>query len=243
MGMGTIESILGEYGYPGSGILAGSLGGRSVLACFVTAREEQARNRLFQEQNDSLSIRVYGADAAREQEAILYYPVRVCAGGIVAANGDHAETVCASLDAGHSFQYAMSARCYNPDAPAFTPRIACLVLPTGRYTLGIVKKADDSADCRRKYWSYDPADGTAHMIVAYDGGGEPPRPFSGEPRVCEISGSSAELTERIWRALDAENRVSLYVRVTDLFSGRFESSVKNASLQADALMRPDQAFF
>ncbi len=226
--MDAIESILEENRYPGSGILAGSLGGRSVIACFVTAREENGRDSFFQEQEDALAICVNGSNAARDRGTILYYPLRVCAGSIVAANGDHADTVCASLDAGHSFQYAMSARCYEPDAPVFTPRIACLVLPTGRYTLGIVKKADDSADCRRKYWSCDPLEGTAHLICTYDGGGEPPRSFSGEPLACGISGSPVDLTERIWRGLDAEKRVSLYVRVTDLYGGRFESAMKNA---------------
>ena len=90
-----------------------------------------------------------------DPKLIFYTPIRICNGAIVVTNGDHTETVCESLLAGHSFQYAMSARCYEPDAPNYTPRIAGLMLPTGRYTLSIVKKMTDADDCRRKYWSFD----------------------------------------------------------------------------------------
>jgi len=44
------------------------------------------------------------------------------------------------------------------------------------------------------------------------------------------AGTAQELADEIWRALDATNRVALYVRYTDLFSGRFTSAVKNKLL-------------
>jgi IMP cyclohydrolase len=228
--MDTIESILGENRYPGSGILAGSLGGRSVIAYFITARGAYGRNRFFREEGESLAIRSYGADKARERQASLFFPVRVCGGSIVVSNGDHTDTICASLAAGHTFQYAMSARCFEYDAPVYTPRIAALMLPTGRYTIGIVKKADDSADCRRKYWSCDAGEGVAHLIFTYDGDGEPPPSYSGEPFKIEISGSPAELADRIWRALGEKNRVALYTRFTNLSNGKYDSAIKNAGL-------------
>lgn len=225
--MNTIDSLLKGNPYPGRGILIGSLGGRSVVAYFLMGRSENSRNRVFREEGEDLLIDLYDGSKVTDASLILYTPVRVCGGSIVVSNGDHTDTICESLLGGHSFQYAMSTRCYEPDAPNYTPRIAGLALPTGRYTLGIVKKADDLADCRRKYWSYDPKEGVAHLIHTYEGDGNPLPSFLGEPRELELCGAPEELANHIWGALNREHRVALYVRSTDLANGRFEGVVKN----------------
>ena len=229
--MDSIASVLSGNTYPGRGILLGSVAGQAVIAYFIMGRSENSRNRVFREEGDTLSIVPYDEAKIADPKLIFYTPVRVCQEAIVVTNGDHTETVCESLAGGHSFQYAMSARCYEPDAPNYTPRIAGLVLPTGRYTIGIVKKAEDSDDCRRKYWSYDPKEGTAHLIHTYQGVGAPLPPFTGEPREITISGSAEELADELWSALDRENRIALYVRLTDLFNGKFTSVLKNKLLR------------
>ena len=228
--MVSIFDALSENTYPGRGILLGSIEGQAVVAYFLTGRSENSRNRVFRAREGSLLILPFDESKVTDPKLIFYTPVRVCNDTIVVTNGDHTETVCESLKAGHSFQYAMSARCYEPDAPNYTPRIAGLVLPTGRYTLGIVKKEEDAVDCRRKYWSYDPKANAAHLIHTYQSDGDPLPPFSGDPRELRIEGTAQSLADEIWRALDAENRVSLYVRFTDLSNGRFTSAVKNARL-------------
>lgn len=228
--MVSILEALSGNAYPGRGILLGSIGGHALCAYFLTGRSENSRNRVFREDADSLSILPFDESRITDPKLIFYTPVRLCNDAIVVTNGDHTETICESLKAGHSFQYAMSARCYEPDAPNYTPRIAGLMLPTGRYTLGIVKKEPDSPDCRRKYWSYDPKEGAAHLIHTYAGDGDPLPAFSGDPCAVALSGTAAELAQEIWRALDAQNRVALYVRLTDLSNGRFTSAQKNARL-------------
>ena len=228
--MVSIKEALSTNTYPGRGILLGSLGGQAVCAYFLTGRSENSRNRVFQEDEDQLSILPFDETRVTDPKLIFYTPIRVCHDSIVVTNGDHTETVCESLKAGHSFQYAMSARCYEPDAPNYTPRIAGLMLSTGRYTLCIVKKEADSPDCRRKYWSYDPKEGVAHLIHTYAGDGEPLPAFTGEPREVSLCGTAQELAEEIWRALDRQNRVALAVRLTDLSNGRFTSALKNARL-------------
>lgn len=228
--MTSITNALSKNAYPGRGILLGSLGAQALTAYFVTGRSENSRNRIFREAGDTLTILPFDAEKISDPKLIFYTPIRVCNDTIVITNGDHTETVCESLAAGHSFQYAMSTRCYEPDAPNYTPRIAGLVLPTGRYTLGIVKKQDDAPDCRRKYWSFDPKEGLAHLIHTYQGDGTPLPPFSGEPVPISICGTAQELAEEIWHALHAENRVALYVRLTDQFTGKMTSAVKNARL-------------
>ena len=147
--MVSIAEALSGNTYPGRGILLGSIEGQAVVAYFLTGRSENSRNRVFREDGDTLAILPYDESRVTDAKLIFYTPVRVCNDAIVVTNGDHTETVCESLKAGHSFQYAMSARCYEPDAPNYTPRIAGLVLPTGRYTLGKKKKESDAVDCRR----------------------------------------------------------------------------------------------
>jgi IMP cyclohydrolase len=228
--MVSIANALKENRYPGRGILLGSIGRQAVTAYFLTGRSENSQNRIFREDGDTLLILPFDESKISDPKLIFYTPIRICNDAIVVTNGDHTETVCESLLAGHSFQYAMSARCYEPDAPNYTPRIAGLMLSTGRYTLGIVKKIVDADDCRRKYWSFDAKEGVAHMIHTYQSDGDPLPPFEGEPRELSVSGTAESLAEEIWSALDKDNRVSLYVRLTDLSNGRFTSVVKNKML-------------
>jgi len=228
--MVSIVNALKENRYPGRGILLGSIGRQAVTAYFLTGRSENSQNRIFREDGDTLLILPFDESKISDPKLIFYTPIRICNDAIVVTNGDHTETVCESLLAGHSFQYAMSARCYEPDAPNYTPRIAGLMLSTGRYTLGIVKKMVDADDCRRKYWSFDAKEGVAHMIHTYQSDGDPLPPFEGEPREIAVSGTAESLAEEIWGALDKDNRVSLYVRLTDLSNGRFTSVVKNKML-------------
>ena len=228
--MVSIAKTLEGNTYPGRGILLGSVGGLAVTAYFLTGRSENSRNRIFRTEDDALLILPYDESKVSDPTLIFYTPIRVCNSAIVVTNGDHTETVCESLRAGHSFQYAMSARCYEPDAPNYTPRIAGLVLPTGRYTLGIVKKEAEAAECRRKYWSFDPKEGMAHLIHTYQSDGDPLPPFEGEPRELSICGNAESIAGEIWSALDADNRVSLYVRLTELANGRFTDAMKNKLL-------------
>lgn len=228
--MSTIASTLRNNAYPGRGILLGQSGGRAVAAYFITARSENSRNRVLREEEDRLAILPFDESKVTDPKLIFYTPMRICPEAIVVSNGDQTQTICESLMAGHTMQYAMSARCYEPDAPNYTPRIAGMILPTGRYTLGIVKKAEDAPDCRRKYWSYDPAEGKGHLIHTYESDGDPLPTFLGEPRELQLSGTTQELADEIWSALNRENRVALYVRFTDLFNGRYESAIRNRNL-------------
>ena len=49
---------------------------------------------------------------------------------------------------------------------------------------------------------------------------------SGASRSAWRSGAE-ELTRSIWESLDANNRISLYVRMTDLATGRYEEKLIN----------------
>jgi len=225
--MNTIESLLNGNAYPGRGILIGTCGDRAVIAYFLMGRSKASRNRVFREEGDTLRIDLCETGKTSSAALILYTPIRVCNGNIVVTNGDQTETICESLLGGHSFQYALSTRGYEPDAPNYTPRISGMVLPSGRFAMSILRRSPQSADCVRKYWSYDSQEGAGRLIHTYEGDGNPLPAFVGEPRELEVRGKPEELAERIWNALDRENRVALYVRYTDLANGRFESAMRN----------------
>lgn len=225
--MNTISSLLKGNPYPGRGILVGTIRERAVIAYFLMGRSENSRNRVVREEGDTLRIDLCDDGKATSTKLILYTPVRVCNGSIIVTNGDQTETICESLLGGHSFQYALSTRGYEPDAPNYTPRISAMVLPTGRYTIGMLRKSSRSVDCVRKYWSYDAQEGIGRLIHTYESDGDPLPTFVGEPRELALSGEPEELANELWSALDADNRISLYVRYTDLANGRFESAMRN----------------
>ena len=57
--------------------------------------------------------------------------------------------------------------------------------------------------------------------------GNPIPTFQGEPERVAIPDSIDELTEKLWSALDANNKISLYVRYIDLATGESENRMIN----------------
>ncbi|MBQ7825815.1 MAG: inosine monophosphate cyclohydrolase, partial [Clostridia bacterium] len=51
--------------------------------------------------------------------------------------------------------------------------------------------------------------------------------FQGEPERVAMVNDIDAFTDEIWNALDAENKISLYVRYTDLESGAVETRLIN----------------
>ncbi len=99
-----------------------------------------------------------------------------------------------------------------------------------RYSLSILKSCNgDPSSCQRFTFTYsDPRAGEGHFIHTYDGDGNPLPSFSGEPEWVEIPGEIGEFTEKLWEALNPDNKVSLFVRYIDLKTGSFETRIVNA---------------
>ena len=58
--------------------------------------------------------------------------------------------------------------------------------------------------------------------------GEPLPSFEGEPERVDIDAASArELADRVWAALNEDNKVSLFVRYLDLETGKDETVIIN----------------
>lgn len=210
--MTDIFEYLGARPYPGRGILLGTApDGGAVCAYFIMGRSENSRNRVFEKTPDGIRTRAFDEAKMTDPSLIIYHPVRRTERGLIVTNGDQTDTIWK----GHGFVAALRTRTFEPDAPNWTPRISGFVSADGNYKLSILRASDaEGARCVRCFYEYEPEPGKARFISTYEGFGSPLPSFSGEPvEVCLPELAARELAERLWDALNAENRVSLYVSV------------------------------
>ena len=232
--MKTLElaALLRGNPYPGRGIVLGRSpdGNKAVIAYFIMGRSENSRNRVFVETPDGIRTQAHDPSKMTDPSLIIYAPVRVFGSATVVTNGDQTDTIREGLAAGRSFAEALRKRTFEPDKPNYTPRISGLVDKDGGYTLSILKSADgDPASCRRYFFEYgDPLAGQGHYIHTYMGDGDPLPSFEGEPEQVAIPCDTPEaLADLVWDSLNADNKVSLFVRYIDLATGTWESVIKN----------------
>ena len=232
--MKTLElaALLRGNPYPGRGIVLGRSpdGNKAVIAYFIMGRSENSRNRVFVETPDGIRTQAHDPSKMTDPSLIIYAPVRVFGSATVVTNGDQTDTIREGLAAGRSFAEALRTRTFEPDRPNYTPRISGLVDKDGGYTLSILKSADGNpASCRRYFFEYgDPLAGQGHYIHTYMGDGDPLPSFEGEPEQVAIPcDTPEELADLVWDSLNADNKVSLFVRYIDLATGTWESVIKN----------------
>ena len=215
--MTDLFKYLSQRPYPGRGILLGATpSGKSAVAYFIMGRSENSRNRVFERTEDGIRTRAYDESRMTDPSLIIYHPVRRVGRGLVVTNGDQTDTLRDYLLSGRTFAGALRTREFEPDGPNWTPRISGLLSPDGSYKLSILKAGSaEGAPCLRFFYEYEKAvPGAGHFISTYEGFGSPLPSFSGEPVAVEVPElGAAALAERIWAALDGDNRVSLYVCV------------------------------
>jgi len=228
----NLLELLKSNAYPGRGIVLGrSAGGKSAVAVyFIMGRSENSRNRVFVPTEDG--IRTEARDPAKmtDPSLIIYHPVREAGRGLIVTNGDQTDTIRDFLLEGRTFAEALRQRTFEPDAPNYTPRISGLLSPDGSFWLSILKSADgDAACCCRYFYHYDASlAGEGRFIHTYRGDGNPLPSFEGEPvRVALEAGDPETLADRVWEALNPENKVSLFVRFADLSDGSHRDAIRN----------------
>ena len=162
--------ILREYlrakRYPGRFLLAGmNSKGEAVLAYAIMGRSENSRNRVFTLDGNTLRTKAYDENKVEDPSLIIYNAKRENDRYIVLTNGDQSDTIFDALERGESLESALIKRTYEPDAPAYTPRISVLYdKMNGAYCLSIIKKKEDSAEAERKIYSYKAEKGISHVI-------------------------------------------------------------------------------
>ena len=228
-----LNEILTNHPYPGRGIVLGRTADnkKAAVAYFIMGRSENSRNRVFEETQDGIRTRAYDESKMTDPSLIIYHPVRLLADGtLIVTNGDQTDTIRNHILEGHCYRHALNTREFEPDGPNFTPRISGLLKPDFSYNLSILKSLDgDPSCCCRYFYEYDkPQAGTGHFIHTYQENLDPLPSFEGEPRLVSITAPDAQtLAGEMWKNLDQDNKVSLYVSYTDLASGERETVIVN----------------
>ena len=229
----TPEELLKGNPYVGRGIVIGKTpdGKKAVAAYFIMGRSENSRNRVFAECGGAIYTRPYDESKVKDPSLIIYAAVRSFENKLIVTNGDQTDTIYDALNAGKTFNDALKTREFEPDAPNLTPRISgILYFADGDfdYELSILKSADaEGSACSRYLFSYPSLPGLGHFIHTYVTDGNPIPTFQGEPERIAVSQDIDEFASRLWDNLDENNRISLYVRYTDLSDGSMESRLIN----------------
>ena len=96
------------------------------------------------------------------------------------------------------------------------------------YEMSILKSADASGSaCDRFLFSYPDLCGRGHLLHTYQADGDPLPSFTGEPRRVRIDDDIDAFTAHLWQGLHGANRISLYVRYTDLQTKKYTDRVIN----------------
>lgn len=228
-----ISTLIAGNPYVGRGILIGKTpdGKQAVTAYFIMGRSDNSRNRVFVERDGALYTEPFDPSRVKDPSLIIYAALRQYENKLIVTNGDQTDTVYDGLQGGKSFSEALAARCFEPDGPNFTPRISgMLTFGDGDFTyeLSILKSVDaEGSDCARYTFSYPAKAGLGHFIHTYVTDGNPLPTFQGEPERVQMLDDIDEFSETLWNALDENNRISLYVRYTDLETGAVGETIIN----------------
>ena len=96
------------------------------------------------------------------------------------------------------------------------------------YQMSILKSADaEGSACCRYTFDYPALPGLGHFIHTYVTDGNPIPTFQGEPERVAVPDSIDEFTDSLWNALDENNKISLYVRYTDIGTGAYDERLIN----------------
>lgn len=227
-----LTALLQDNPYPGRGIVLGRSadGAFAIAAYFIMGRSENSRNRVFVPTEDGIRTQAHDPAKMTDPSLIIYHPVRMTGRGLIVTNGDQTDTVRDYILSGRTFVEALKSRTFEPDDPNFTPRISGLLSPDGSFQLSILKSADGNpACCCRCFYHYDaPLAGEGRFIHTYQGDGSPLPSFEGEPvRIALEDPSPDALADRVWTALNPDNKVSLFVRYIRISDGAYQDAIRN----------------
>lgn len=220
--------------YPGRGIIIGKSpnGLYAVTAYFIMGRSVNSRNRIFVEEGKGIRTEAFDPSKLTDPSLIIYAPVRVLGNKTIVTNGDQTDTIYAGMDKQLTFEQTLRSRTFEPDGPNFTPRISGIMhIEDGKYNyaMSILKSNyGDPSSCNRFTFAYEnPAAGEGHFIHTYQGDGDPLPSFEGEPKLVNVEDDIDAYTELLWKNLNEENKVSLFVRYIDISTQKYDSRIIN----------------
>ena len=229
--VGYLAEKLSTNTYPGRGIVLGVSpdGKTAVSAYFIMGRSVNSRNRVFIQEPDGIRTEAHDPSLMKDPHLIIYHPVRQLGKGLIVTNGDQTDTIWEFAARGESWEAALRTRMFEDDGPNWTPRISGIQAMDGSYKMSILKAADPEGNgCSRFFWEYPATAGLGHFLHTYVCDGNPVIPtFQGEPERVAIEGDIDSFTEMLWNNLNENNKISLFVRFTDIATGEFQQRIIN----------------
>ena len=227
-----ISTLLKDNEYAGRGIVIGTSPDRknAVCAYFIMGRSENSRNRVFVKTGETLKTEPFDVSKVSDPSLIIYNAVRKTENSLIVTNGNQTDTVYNLMIPVKSFKESLETREFEPDAPNFTPRISgILYFENGfNYEMSILKSIDENgSECCRYSYSYPSVAGLGLFRHTYNCNGEPRPTFGGEPHRISIKNNIEEFANEIWESLNADNKISLYVRYTDIETGKYTDKIIN----------------
>ncbi len=229
--IGSLEEKLSTNIYPGRGIVLGVTpdGENAVAAYFIMGRSVNSRNRVFVEEKDGIRTEAFDPALMKDPHLIIYHPVREAGCGLIVTNGDQTDTIWEALAHGESWESALRTRQFEDDGPNWTPRISGIQAIDGSYKMSILKAADSEGKaCARFFWEYPATAGLGHFLHTYVCDGNPVIPtFQGEPERVAMMDDMQAFTNMLWNNLNENNKISLFVRYTNLKTGEYKQTILN----------------
>jgi len=233
--IGSMAEKLSTNTYPGRGIVLGVTpdGKKAVAAYFIMGRSVNSRNRVFVKEADGIRTEAHDPSLMVDPHLIIYHPVREIGQGLIVTNGDQTDTIWKYLAKGESWESALRTRQFEDDRPNWTPRISGLQANDGSYKMSILKAADaEGTGCVRNFFEYPALAGLGHFLHTYVCDGNPVIPtFQGEPERVAICDDIDAFTAELWENLNPDNKISLFVRYTDLETRAYEQRILNKHLE------------
>ena len=216
-----IGELITGNSYVGRGIVIGKSedGKKACAAYFIMGRSANSRNRIFTEKDGEVFTEPYDASKVQDPSLIIYAAIRSYENNLIVTNGNQTDTIYDGLAAGLTFSKALESRISG-----------MLSFADGdfSYELNILKSIDaEGTDCARYTFSYPAKAGLGHFLHTYVCDGNPIPTFQGEPERVAIPDCIDTFTEKLWNALDEDNKISLYVRYIDLETGETENRLVN----------------
>ena len=234
MEMLSIAKELQGNAYPGRGIIIGKTpdGTKAVAAYFIMGRSENSRNRVFVVDGEGIRTQAFDESKLVDPSLIIYAPVRVLGNKTIVTNGDQTDTIYDGMDKQLTFEQSLRCREFEPDGPNYTPRISGVMhVENGQYSyaMSILKSNNgDPSSCNRYTYAYENAKaGEGRFIHTYMHDGNPLPSFEGEPKLISIPDDMDAFADTLWNSLNADNKVSLFVRYIDIATGKYETKIIN----------------
>ena len=230
----SLEQELKSNSYPGRGIVIGRSadGKQAVTAYFIMGRSSNSRNRIFAEEGEGIRTQAFDESKLEDPSLIIYAPVRILGNKTIVTNGDQTDTIYEGMDRQLTFEQSLRSREFEPDGPNFTPRISGIMhIEDGmyNYAMSILKSNNGNPEsCSRFTFAYEnPAAGEGHFIHTYKCDGIPLPSFEGEPKLIGIPDDMDAFADTLWRSLNEDNKVSLFVRYIDIATKEYETKIIN----------------